>query len=110
MEATRLAGIFIILGFIIFWAGNIYSPPNVYQETDLQLRMQIVAEYPARWAISQGVGGAGIAVMVLGLLILSVRMAGAYGPWLTYVPSALSIVAVILTSVYLYQYINDSVT
>ena len=70
MDAHRLAGILIILGFIIFWVGNLYSPPGVYSETDTELRLRATENNPLRWTLSQGLGGVGIAVMFLGLLVL----------------------------------------
>lgn len=110
MEITRLAGIVIVFGFIIFWVGNLSSPPGVYQEPDTEKRLQSVEMYPLRWALSQGLGGVGIGVVVLGLFILSINLADEYGPWLTYLPAALNILALTLTSVWLYQYITDPVS
>jgi hypothetical protein len=107
MELTRISGIVIIIGFIIFWVGNLSSPPGVYQERDLDLRLQAIETYPSRWAISQGLGGVGIGIIAIGLLILSLQMAGDYGPWLTYLPAILNIIAALLAAVYLYQYITD---
>ena len=99
MELTRLAGIVIIVSFVIFWIGNLYSPPGAYQETDLDVRLQSVDENPGRWALSQGLGGVGIGIIVLGLLILSIDSAGDYRPWLTYLPAVLNILAVVMLSI-----------
>jgi hypothetical protein len=107
MNIQHLTGIVIIVGFVIYWIGNLYSPPNVYQESDLDVRLEIVDDYPARFAVSQGLGGVGIAVIVLGLLLLSIQSLGDYAPWLTYLPAALNIAAVVLLAIWLYQYIND---
>ncbi len=107
MELTRLAGILIVLGFILFWIGNLYSPPGSYTEEDLDVRLQIVGDHPQRWAVSQGLGGVGIAVLLAGLLILSIRLRPDHGVWLTYLPAALNVIAVVLLSVWLYQYITD---
>jgi hypothetical protein len=52
-------------------------------------------------------GGVGIAVMFLGLLVLSIKLSGDYSLSLTYFPAALNIGAVILISIFLYQYIKD---
>lgn len=107
MELTRIAGILIAVGFVVFWIGNLYSPPRVYQESSLEVRLQTVKAYPSRWAVSQGLGGVGIGIMVLGLLILSAYSAGDYRFLLTYLPAVLNIVAVVLVSIWLYQYITD---
>jgi len=107
MELVRLSGIVITVGFVIFWIGNLYSPPRVYQEADLDARLQIVGDYPARFAWSQALGGAGVGVIILGLLILSVRLAGDHGPWLTSLPAALNVLALAFLSVWLYRYITD---
>jgi hypothetical protein len=107
MNMHHLAGIVIIVGFVIYWIGNLYSPPNVYQESDLDVRLQIVDDYPARFAVSQGLGGVGIAVIVVGLLLVSVQPLDDSSPWLTYLPAALNIAALVLLAIWLYQYIND---
>lgn len=107
MELTRLSAVVVTVGFVIFWIGNLYSPPRIYQETDPDVRLQIVADYPARFAWSQGLGGAGVGIVVLGMLFLSVQSAGDHGPWLTYVPAALNALALVLLSIWLYQYITD---
>jgi hypothetical protein len=107
MELTRIVGILIAVGFVVFWIGNLYSPPRVYQESSLEVRLQTVSEYPGRWAVSQGLGGVGIGIMVLGLLILSVYYAVDNRLLLTYLPAVLNIVAVVLVSIWLYQYITD---
>lgn len=107
MELTRIAAILIAVGFVVFWIGNLYSPPRVYQESSLEVRLQTVSEYPSRWVVSQGLGGVGIGIMVLGLFVLSVYSAADHGPWLTYLPAGLNILAVVLVSIWLYQYITD---
>jgi hypothetical protein len=106
METTRIAGILIILGFIVFWVGNLYSPPGVYSEIELDARLQAVNEYPNRWAISQGLGGVGLGISVIGLLLMSVYFANESSPWFTYLPLAANILAVVLFSIWLYQYIT----
>lgn len=107
MELTRIVGILIAVGFVVFWVGNLYSPPRVYQESNLEVRLRTVSEYPSRWAVSQGLGGVGIGIMVFGLLILSVYYAVDYRLLLTCLPAALNIAAVVLVSIWLYQYITD---
>jgi hypothetical protein len=110
MSYEKIAGILIIAGFIIFWAGNIYSPPGIYQEPDNQVRLALVEQYQTRWVISQAGGGVGIAVIALGLLALGVHWRQEQGPWLTYLPAALNLLSVAFVSWYLYQYIVDPLT
>ncbi len=107
MDAIRLAGISVILGVIVFWAGNIYSPPGVYQETNTVLRLEAVDRYPTRWAISQGLGGVGIAIILFGLLLYGLQLTEDRGPWLTYLPAGLNIIAMFLAFAWLYEYITD---
>jgi len=110
MDAQLLAGILIIIGFVIFWVGNLTSPPGVYSETDTKLRLKAAEKRPLHWALSQGLGGVGIAVIFLGLLVLSIELSGEFSPLLAYLPAALNIVSVILISIYLHQYISDPVS
>lgn len=109
METIRVAGVLIIAGFIVFWIGNIYSPPGVYQQTDPDLRLQAVNKHPSRWAVSQGLGGVGIAIIMLGLLLYALQFNQQHGPWLTLLPIGLNIIASIFVAVWLVGYITDPV-
>lgn len=106
MDIQRLAGIVMIAGFVLFWAGNVYSPPGVYGETAVAARLEVVAQNPLRWTISQGMGGLGIVVMLLGLVLWSVPLRGQHSPWLTDLPAVINMLAAVLITVYLYQYIT----
>ncbi len=110
MDLEYIGGILIIGGFIIFWAGNIYSPPGIYQESDNQVRLEMVEQYKTRWVISQAGGGVGIGVIALGLLALGGHWSAEQGPWLTYLPAALNLLSVAFIAWYLYQYIVDPLT
>ena len=107
MNSQHLAGIIIIAGFIVFWIGNISSPPNVYTESDLQTRLDIVERYSTRWAISQGLGGVGIAMIAVGLGMYGLKFRQDRGLWLTWLPAVMNAAAVVLAAAYLYGYIND---
>lgn len=107
MNLYRISGIVIILGFVIYWIGNIYSPPGTYQEADLHERLNIVEAYPTRWAVSQGLGVVGIGIIFLGLLLVSIKAAGGTSPFLTYLPAGLNILSLILLVVWVRQYIAD---
>jgi hypothetical protein len=106
MDIQRLAGIVMIVGFVVFWAGNVYSPPGVYGETAVAARLEVVAQNPVRWAISQGMGGLGIVVMLLGLILWSIPLRGQHSSWLAVLPAVINMLAAILITVYLYQYIT----
>jgi hypothetical protein len=56
--------------------GFIFTPPNLYQETDIDVRLQIVESYRSRFFAAQiatAVGAAGIAV---GYLLLTLYLQG----------------------------------
>lgn len=107
MDAIRFAGIAIILGVVVFWVGNLYSPPGIYQETNTALRLEAVNRHPTRWAVSQGLGGVGITIILFGLLLYGLQQTKDHALWLTYLPAALNLVAVILAFTWLYSYITD---
>jgi len=107
MDILRLSGLLIILGFIVFWVGNIYSPPNVYSETDIQVRLDVVEANQARWAVSQGLGVVGIGIVLLGLLLVSLNGTTDYPFWSTILPAGLNILGLILAVIWLTGYIND---
>jgi hypothetical protein len=77
MSKQRLSGIVLIIGFIVLVLfGFIFTPPNLYQETDIDVRLQIVESYRSRFFAAQiatAVGAAGIAV---GYLLLTLYLQG----------------------------------
>lgn len=77
MSKQRLSGIVLILGFIVFALfGFLFTPPNLYTEADIEVRLQIVENYRSRFNTAQiatVVGTAGIAV---GYLLLTLHLQG----------------------------------
>jgi len=75
MSKGRLSGIVLIIGFIVLVLfGFIFTPPNLYQETDIDVRLQIVESYRLRFYAAQiatAVGAGGIAV---GYLLLTLYL------------------------------------
>ena len=75
MNKLRLSGIVLITGFIVLVLGSfIQTPPRLYQERDIDVRMQIVEDYQSQFTnaqISTVVGATGLAV---GYLLLTLHL------------------------------------
>lgn len=76
MNSQRLSGIVLIFSFaVLVIFGYILTPPNLYQESDIGVRMNIVEQYRSQFNTAQiatAVGGVGMAVGYL-LLFLYLR-------------------------------------
>jgi hypothetical protein len=59
------------LGFLLVIAGSVVSPPRLYQETDIQIRLEIVEDHMARWTASNVLLGMAGLVTAVGLILFS---------------------------------------
>jgi drug/metabolite transporter (DMT)-like permease len=77
MNKLRLSGIVLITGFIVVALGGfIFTPPNLYQERDIEVRMQIVEDYRSQFAFAQIASVVGAAGMAVGYLLLTLHLQG----------------------------------
>lgn len=108
MNKQRLSGIVLITGFIVFVLGGfIFTPPNLYQETDIDARMQIVEAYRSQFTNSQiasVVGGVG---MALGYLLLTLHLQGDDTARLANFGAAAMLLGTISLAIYIVQGISD---
>jgi len=75
MNKMRLSGIVLIIGLIMFIAGSfIFTPPRLYQERDIDVRMQIVEDYRSQFTNAQIAAVVGTAVMAVGYLLLTLHL------------------------------------
>jgi hypothetical protein len=67
----------LITGFIVLVVGGfIFSVPNLYQERDIDVRLQIVDEYRSQFANAQIASVVGAAGMAVGYLLLTLHLKG----------------------------------
>lgn len=77
MSKGRLSGIVLIIGFIVLVLfGFIFTPPNLYQERDIDVRMQIVEDYQSRFNTAQIATAVGATGIALGYLLLTLHLQG----------------------------------
>lgn len=77
MNKQRLSGIVLITGFLVLALGGfIFTPPNLYQERDIEVRMQIVEDYRSQFNFTQIATAVGMAGMAAGYLLLTLHLQG----------------------------------
>lgn len=77
MNKLRLSGILLIVSFVVLLLfGFIFTPPNLYQERDIDVRMQIVADYRGQFIIAQIATAIAVAGMTGGYLFLTLHLRG----------------------------------
>lgn len=75
MIRRRLSGTVLIASVLVIALGGIFfTPPGLYQETDINLRMQIVDEHQSQFTISQVMSILAATGMALGYLILTLQL------------------------------------
>lgn len=77
MNKQRLSGIVFIVSFLVVALGGIiFTPPGLYQETDIEVRMQIVEDYESQFTVAQIASIVGVAGIALGFLLLTLHLQG----------------------------------
>lgn len=108
MNKLRLSGIVLITGFIVLLLGGfIFTPPNLYQERDIDVRMQIVEDYRSQFTTAQVatvIGAAGIAV---GFLLLTLHLQGDETARLANFGAAAMLLGTISLAILMLQGISD---
>lgn len=75
MSKQRLSGIVLIIGFIVLVLfGFVFTPPNLYQEPDIEVRMQIVERHRSRFTTAQIATVVGAVVIAVGYLLLTLHL------------------------------------
>ena len=52
MDGQSVAGLTLIVGFVLMLIAGFLSPPGLYQEPDSEARLVIIADHPGRWKTS----------------------------------------------------------
>jgi hypothetical protein len=107
MKTQQLSGIVMLIGFGLIAAGFSLSPPNLYQETDVVVQLQIITAEFARFAASQVASGAGIVTTTIGYVLLALYLRGRQNAVLIYAGAGAFIVASAAVIVIIYQSLVD---
>jgi hypothetical protein len=74
MSNERLAGVLLIIGFGLVVIGSVVGPPGLYQEPELDARLEIITANPGNWLASNGAWALAVLVTAAGLLVFSVSL------------------------------------
>jgi hypothetical protein len=107
MAIAQLAGITIILAFVIGVVGTALSPPRLYALPDFGERLSLIAAHRSRWNASQIVSGASFIVTAAGILLLAVHLRAGASGWLVNLAGGAYGLGVVCGLVYVVQYTRD---
>ena len=107
MNLKQTSGIAMLMGFGLIATGFALSPPNLYQESDMAVQLQIIITEFARFAASQVASGAGIVMTTIGYVLLTVDLRGRQNAVLIYTGAAAFILASVAVMVIVYQSLVD---
>ena len=107
MDLLTLAGILMILGFVVLILNMVLAPPRLYQETDKEVRSQIIADHQTRWITSQVMGALAPIFTAFGFLILAIHFQSTQNPWLLYIGAAGLILGAVSMMIYSFQGMSD---
>jgi len=71
MSKQRVAGVLLLIGFGLIIVSSFIGPPGLYQEPDLDVRLQIISAHPGNWLGTNAVFALAILTTALGLFIFS---------------------------------------
>jgi hypothetical protein len=108
MKVLRLSGIALISGFIVLVVfGFIFTPPNLYQERDIDVRMQIVDDYRSQFVTAQIATGVGAASIAVGYLLLTLHLQRDKSTKLANFGAAAMLIGAIFLAILMLQGISD---
>jgi len=103
MNYLQLAGISLIAGFVLILIATFVGPPRLYQESNSDTRLQIIADYPARWAGSNLTFALGGLITAIGLVLVSLQARGSVSGWWIGASAATYTLGAILWMIFMYQ-------
>lgn len=103
MNMQMLAGVLLILGFVFVLVASIVGPPRLYQEPESEVRLEIIANYPTRWAASNLFFALGALVTAGGLALIALQLRGSVSPWLLGLGAAAYLLGAIVWAIFMFQ-------
>ena len=107
MEYQKLAGITMIVGFVLVMIASLIAPNEVYSAPDSQTRLEIIAQNRSRWQATNLIWVVGSLVTAVGLLFLTLVLERQQSPWIPYIATATFAIGSVAWAIYLYQRIGD---
>ena len=107
MDLLTLAGVLLILGFVLLVLNMLLAPPRLYQETDTEVRLQIIADHRSRWIAAQVFGSLAPLITAIGFLILAIHFQEAQYSLLLNLGAAGLILGAVSMMIYSFQGMSD---
>jgi hypothetical protein len=98
-----LTGVLLILGFVFVLVASIVGPPRLYQEPNSEVRLEIIANFPTRWAVSNLFFALGALVTAAGLTLFALQLRGSVSPWLIWLAVATYILGAFVWVIFIFQ-------
>lgn len=107
MDLLTLAGILMILSFVLIVLNMLLAPPRLYQETDTEVRLQIIADHRFRWIFAQVTGALGPLLAAIGFLLLAIHFQEVQSSLLLNIGAAAFILGALSMMLYTFQSLSD---
>lgn len=107
MNLKTGAGLALIGAFLMLFVGAILSPPKIYDEPDISVRVERVRKHQSRWFASQAVTGLALALAPVGYFLLASHLRGDAGGILGHLAAGAIFFGSVLGEVYLYRLAID---
>lgn len=107
MDTQRLTAILLIAGAAILLVSGLFGPQGIYQEPDLQKRVQIIEENKTGWYIAQSLLGLSVLLTAAGFFVLNIRLYKVANPWPHTLGATAFIFGAISGFIFLYRQTTD---
>lgn len=107
MNKRKMAGKLIVLGFALFVIGAILSPRGIYEQPDIDTRVEIVNANQLRWVSSQALSGLAMVIIAAAFLLFTQHLKSAHPAWMLNLGAGGMILGALFGIVYLLQFTPD---
>jgi hypothetical protein len=103
MDRLTASGILLVAGFVLVLFASFASPPRLYQESDSQIRLEIVKNNKTRWLLSNIFFIIAGVTSAIGLLLFTLQVGGEANSFLNWLAVVTYALGTFLWIIFLYN-------
>lgn len=107
MNLQQIAGVLMIVGFMLVLIASFVGPNEVYTAPDSDTRLEIIAKNQGRWKATNLIWAVGSLVTASGMLLLTFGLRRENNPWLLYLAATSFVIGAVAWAIYTYQRIGN---
>lgn len=106
MNQVKVASLLLMAGLVLYFIAGVVAP-RLYQEPNINIRVEKVSNNPIRWNVSQVFFALGIMLPAIGFLLLAAQLRGTQRSWLVYLGAAAFMAGAMIGTLFVYRQTLD---